>query len=115
MAWKMSLNLPSYCFRMVFLVLRYSGQFLASAYWKQLWAKPSIDCKTEQRYAISQRSWLGWLVAGTYLIGVVHAHDDARGLEVIHLVHLLGAAVSRSEHEVVGAGLGHHQISGLVL
>ncbi len=55
MAWKMSLNLPSYCFRMVFLVLRYSGQFLPSAYWKQLWAKPSIDCKTEHRYAISQR------------------------------------------------------------
>jgi len=39
----MSLNLPSYFLRMVFLVDRYNGYFLSMAYLKQAWANYLID------------------------------------------------------------------------
>lgn len=39
----MSLKRPSYFFRIVFLVLRYKGQPLDRAIWKELCAKSSID------------------------------------------------------------------------
>uniref|UniRef100_A0A182FYY2 Uncharacterized protein n=1 Tax=Anopheles albimanus TaxID=7167 RepID=A0A182FYY2_ANOAL len=42
-SWKMSLKRPSYRLRMVFFVDRYSGQRLASAIWKEEWAKALID------------------------------------------------------------------------
>lgn len=43
MSWKMSLKRPSYFLRMVFLVLRYRGQPLDSAIWKELCAKSRMD------------------------------------------------------------------------
>lgn len=42
-SWKMSLKRPSYFFRIVFLVLRYKGQLLDRAIWKELCANSSID------------------------------------------------------------------------
>ena len=39
----MSLKRPSYFFRMVFLVLKYSGQPFIRAWLKQAWAKPRMD------------------------------------------------------------------------
>lgn len=38
-SWKMSLNRPSYFFKIVFLVLKYNGIFRSRAYLKEEWAK----------------------------------------------------------------------------
>lgn len=35
---------------MVFLVLMYSGHFFWMAYWKQLCAKPEMDCGEKERF-----------------------------------------------------------------
>ena len=45
MSSKMSLNRPSYRFKIVFLVDKYNGYFFMMAYWKQLLAKSVIDFK----------------------------------------------------------------------
>lgn len=39
----MSLNCPSYAFKIVFLVDKYNGIFLFKAYYIELLANPSID------------------------------------------------------------------------
>ena len=43
-SWKMSLNRPSYAFKMVFFVLKYNGTLRSNAYLNDEWAKPMIDC-----------------------------------------------------------------------
>src|SRR5690606_12328837 len=49
------------------------------------------------------------------LVGIVHTHNDARGLELHHSVTLRSRTISRSEDNLELARLVKNKVSGLVL